>query len=124
MLNYCSGNYVNAAPKCLHNTLLLLNPTADTAPSPHPTSPPTYEDYAQKVYPRSKLDCEVDDGTDKDNHLYKIADVLMQDWEIIAPWLKLTVTQIYDIRTSRRRPAIQRSDHRMSMKIRLSFWWR
>ena len=85
--------------------------TIDGAPAaPPPSTAPTYEDYAQRIYPRSKLDDAVDRGVDTDLHLYAIAQVL-RDWERIAPWLGLNAVAIDDIRSSGRSAALMRSDH-------------
>ncbi len=59
---------------------------------------PTYEDYSKRVDPHW-LDIEVDDGREKDLHIYEIAKVLVK-WEEIAPFLGLDPVKVIDISSS------------------------
>lgn len=56
-----------------------------------------FECYERLIPEKDRLNRKLDYDGDCDLHLHEIARVL-KNWELVAPWLKLTQTDIDDIK--------------------------
>ena len=67
-----------------------------------------FEFYERLIPEKDKLTMKLDCGDDCELHLHEIAHI-MKEWELVAPRLKLTPTDINDIKeVYERKPELQR----------------